>query len=1193
MKTRLASSLLALSATGLLTVPASADPQRRVQVNQRGDFVLLGNTIGYECNDNPDVPTPLVGTVDCQGDGETNDTAPDIFWQSADSGSAQANADITAAEARSTAMLVLPTNASVTHAYVYWAGLVAGGNAPDASITIDRPGMGGFAAVNVTTATTANQPPVIVRGDNAWYQSVADVTSLVQANGSGAYRVSGIGSLPLVSNQTNHDLVAGWVMVVLYELASEPPRNLAIFDGLDLVSNTGSGIEVDIAGFLVPSAGFDAKLGVVTYEGELTFEGDELLFNDNIISNALNPADNFFNSTRSFLGAAVSNAGDLPQLTGTANSMGGLDFDVVDIEAYLQANDEAATIGATTSGDTYLLGAFVTSISTFKPDFSSSNKSFVDLNGGILRPHDTIEYTIVAQNDGNDTSINTVMTDPLPDGVTYVPGSISITAGANSGPKTDATGDDQANYDAATRTITVRLGTGANSSSGGEMAPNESTTIKFRVKIDPDASGSILNQAIITGEGEQGAPEEDYPTDGNGAGDGVPPTEVVVEDCADDTECNSQAPFCDTVANPNACVECLTDDDCDGASAPDCLPATNTCGCAAGAGQCSTDSDGDGLSDDEEEDLGTNPNDADSDDDGASDGDEPQPGEDSDDDGLINALDPDSDNDGLFDGTELGDDCDGEDTNASAGQCTPDADDGLTTTDPLDSDTDDGGVSDGSEDNNLDGAIDDGETDPNDPSDDSGVQDTDEDGLSDDTEETIGTDPNDADSDDDGVSDGGEPNPTVDTDGDGDINALDPDSDDDDLFDGTELGLDCEGPGTAEDSDTCIADADDGDTTTNPLDPDTDDGGVEDGDEDSNHDGAIDDGETDPNDPSDDEDAVVDSDDDGLSDDEEEDLGTDPSDADSDDDGAIDGDEVQPGDDTDNDGLINGLDPDSDDDGLFDGTELGQDCDSPGTDPGAGNCTADGDSGDTTTDPLDADTDDGGVNDGSEDTNLDGVIDDGETDPNDPSDDTDVVDSDDDGLSDDTEDTLGTDPNDADSDDDGVLDGDESNPGDDTDGDGSINALDPDSDNDGLFDGTEIGNGCDAPGTDAASQTCIPDGDGGATTTSPLDPDTDDGGVSDGDEDVDHDGVIDDGETDPNDGSDDSAGTGGTNGSGGSTGTGSGGTPIVLNDGSIEGGGCSCRSAGGGSYGSLGGWLAALAAAGIWRRRSKRLSSRG
>lgn len=282
---------------------------------------------------------------------------------------------------------------------------------------------------------------------------------------------------------------------------------------------------------------------------------------------------------------------------------------------------------------------------------------------------------------------------------------------------------------------------------------------------------------------------------------------------------------------------------------------------------------------------------------------------------------------------------------------------------------------------------------------------------------------------------------------------------------------------------------------------------------------------------------LADTDSDGLNDYIESLLGSDPGDSDTDDDGLLDGDEDRNANgvwdagetdaldaDTDDDGVADGdedvnangvvnaietdpLDPDTDGDFLNDGLEQGLTAgvpggvSSPGGIPytGTSGWTPDADSA-SQTDPLDPDSDNDGINDGAEDGDGNGL-----------------------------RDGFETDPMDADSDDDGIADGDESAM--------LLDPLDPDADADGLSDGLEIGRGTKvATGVSAVRSLpyagtagyWVPDGDGGATTTDPLDADSDNDGFSDGDadvpaagavagEDLNVNGIVDASESDPAD----------------------------------------------------------------------------
>jgi hypothetical protein len=140
--------------------------------------------------------------------------------------------------------------------------------------------------------------------------------------------------------------------------------------------------------------------------------------------------------------------------------------------------------------------------------------------------------------------------------VSFVPGSIDV-----SGKKTDQSGDDEAEYDDATRTVTMRIGSGANATSGGTIGIEESAIVSFRVKIDPAFTGTLSNQASIRASGASGYPETSTLTAGDVASSASPTTIFVVQ-CVSNANCAFPTPFCATDRSPSVCLACIDDSGC-------------------------------------------------------------------------------------------------------------------------------------------------------------------------------------------------------------------------------------------------------------------------------------------------------------------------------------------------------------------------------------------------------------------------------------------------------------------------------------------------------------------------------------------------------------------------------------------------------------------------------------------------------
>jgi len=553
----------ALSALAWFSVgDAEADPKLRYQIDQRGDMILFGNTVGFDCR--PGIPKPVVGTIDSANCGTNiEDSSADVWWRddAGGGGGAVAGLDVKVPDARSTAALDLPTGAKVTYARLYWAGTYEESSPPDGKVTIERPGQGPRMIVAAPTDIDRNY----IGGKS--YQSSADITGLIQQYGPGQYRVSGVPRMPAAN--TNSDVAyATWSIVVFYQKDGVPIRNLTLWDGLTGVVG-GTKTAVNLSGFRVPmGAKVDAKLGLVAYDGDHDYDGDSLSFNGTRLVDGTTGSDsNFFNSSRTYLGQPVTAVGDLPQLTGEAGSMIGLDLDVVDISPYLKANDtQAAMALESTKEDIVLLGVVATSIASTKPIIETI---LTYPQGVSTKPGDVIEFTSTTRNIGDAVGGDLIIEQKLPPGLSYVPESVRMLVPSDTGQnggKTDKPGDDQVEWDPLTGTLRIRIGKGASATMGGTLDPSDPpVVVKYQVRIDDRAYGELPLQSNTTATPVGGASSGpiSFPS-GNGVTPNAP-TIVVVPPCVTNDDCSPGAPVCDKKGAEPRCTDvCDTDVDCQG-----------------------------------------------------------------------------------------------------------------------------------------------------------------------------------------------------------------------------------------------------------------------------------------------------------------------------------------------------------------------------------------------------------------------------------------------------------------------------------------------------------------------------------------------------------------------------------------------------------------------------------------------------
>lgn len=459
--------LLAGLLTGLLLpAPVQADRafSQRFSTNINGDLVLIGNA-QLSCT------TGVANCAAARAGGAYNNNAFTMTNVDVDSDGTTFNS--------TSANLNMPAGSTVVFAGLYWSGQSTDVNR--SRVLLRTPTSFGYSVINAAVLDTSS-------GNT--YQGFRDITAIVNAAGSGSYTVANI-----ITNTGAANLQAGWSLIVVFQHNSLPLRNHTVFDGLVYVN--GVTITLPISGFLTPLSGpVTTRLGSVNYDGDYNTTGDRLRLNAIDLTDVANPLNNFYNSTITDGGVNVTSRNP-----SYANTLG-VDVERVNVPAGVLGNGAtSATMQITSPSGSEV---FWQGVATFMTDLyvpiitPNILKTATDVNGGSLVAGDILRWTVSMTNTGLDSATNLTVTDPIPAEVTYSPGSLVITSGANAGAKSDSAANDQAEYlSSGPARVVFRLGTGANGSNGGTLAYNESTAFTFDTIINAGlAAGTPINNTV-------------------------------------------------------------------------------------------------------------------------------------------------------------------------------------------------------------------------------------------------------------------------------------------------------------------------------------------------------------------------------------------------------------------------------------------------------------------------------------------------------------------------------------------------------------------------------------------------------------------------------------------------------------------------------------------------------------------------
>lgn len=374
----------------------------------------------------------------------------------------------------SAANLNLPVLSEVLYAELVWGGLYKS-SATDISDKLNDNVVFGTPTGNysITSDTLTRQNIEINLPDISlgFYVRSANVTSIVKNAVNGTYFLSSVPALiEAIDSRTADTNHAGWTLAVVYSDNNQPFRSLNLWaGGVAVSSNTGS-TDIVLSGFKTPvAASPSGKLYVSAQEGDAVIAGDQMLFGSSTsnlqnLSGSNNPIANFFCSQINDNEGVIDENGTFGTRnanpftrTNTFACRQGYDITAVDLTGKLNSGQTAALIRFTSTGDLYVPNCLAIQIENgVNPDLEITKT--VDKNVAIK--DEILTYTSEIKNTGDIILFNTIFQDDIPEGTSFVSGSVFI---------------DSINYPSYNPETGFSL---------GDIIQNQTISVTFKVSVD-------------------------------------------------------------------------------------------------------------------------------------------------------------------------------------------------------------------------------------------------------------------------------------------------------------------------------------------------------------------------------------------------------------------------------------------------------------------------------------------------------------------------------------------------------------------------------------------------------------------------------------------------------------------------------------------------------------------------------------